>query len=167
MKHPSAIRPPVRAALVLALAATFAAAPVLACGEATFNVGKGLEYQGYLAPRPATVLIYGTPDPAATDKDREQLLAGLRGAGHTVRVVADADAYMQALREGSVDLVIADADAVDALVSASGSATAPRLLPVVAKGNRAAGGTFELFLKSGARLGQYLRAIDRAVAAAK
>jgi hypothetical protein len=151
----------------LLVLAALAAGPALACGEATFNTGKGLEYQGYLAPRPAAVLIYGTPDPTASDKDREQLLSGLRSAGHTVRVVADADAYMQALREGKVDLVIADAGAVDALVSASGSPTAPRLLPVVPKGNRAAGGTFELFLKSGARLGQYLRAIDRAVAVAK
>jgi len=166
MNRQHSLRLLARTLVALALATTFAA-PVLACGEATFNTGKGLEYQGYLAPRPATVLVYGTPDPTVSEKDREQLLAGLRGAGHTVRVVADADAYMQALREGKVDLVIADADAVDALVSASGSPTAPRLLPVVPKGTRTAGGTFELFLKSGARLGQYLRAIDRAVAVAK
>jgi hypothetical protein len=28
-----------------------------ACGEGQFNMGQGLKYQAYLAPRPATVLV--------------------------------------------------------------------------------------------------------------
>ena len=153
--------------LLAAALGAAAASPALACGESMFNTGKGLEFQAYLAPRPATVLIYGTPDPTVPQDQRDKLLSGLREAGHKVVLVADADAYAQALRAGKVDLVIADAGAVDALATANGTAEAPRLLPVVPKGNRAAGGTFELFLKTGARLGQYLRAIDRAVASTK
>jgi ABC-type phosphate/phosphonate transport system substrate-binding protein len=151
----------------LLLAASIGASPALACGESMFNTGKGLEFQAYLAPRPATVLIFGTPDPTTSDAQRTELVKGLEAAGHKVVAVADADAYAQALRGGKVDLVIADAAAVDALAAANGASAAPRLLPVVPKGNRNAGGTFELFLKSGARLGQYLRAIDKAVSMAK
>jgi hypothetical protein len=75
-----AITPVLLAPLAFALGA-FVAPPAVACGEATFNVGKGLEYQGYLAPRPATVLIYGTPDPSTDAKQRDEVLAGLRSAG--------------------------------------------------------------------------------------
>ena len=150
----------------LLLAAAIASPSALACGESMFNTGKGLEFQGYLAPRPATVLIYGTPDPSASDKQRDALLAGLKDAGHRVVVVADADAYAQALRAQKVDLVIAGADSVDTLAGIAGAAT-PRVVPVLAKGSRPASrDRFPLFLKGGAGLGQYRRAIDRAVASA-
>jgi hypothetical protein len=150
----------------LLIAATVGTAPALACGESMFNTGKGLEFQAYLAPRPATVILYGTPDPSATDKQREELVAGLEAAGHRVMRVADVDAYAQAVRTQKVDLVIADANAIDSLAGAQGDIAAPRLVPVVARGARtesAQGGRFELFLRGGARLGQYLRAIDKAV----
>ena len=148
------------------LACLVASGPALACGESMFNTGKGLEYQDYLAPRPATVLIFGTPDPSASDKQRQELLKGLEGAGHRVVVVADADAYAAALRSQDVDLVIAGSDAINTLSSAN-RANAPRLLPVLAKGTtREQRERFDLFLKGGASLGQYLRAIDRVVAAA-
>jgi hypothetical protein len=147
-------------------ACLLASGPVLACGESMFTTGKGLEYQGYLAPRPATVMIYGTPDPTASERQRQALLEGLKGAGHRVVVVTDADAYAKALRDQKVDLVIADPAAINAL-SAANRASAPRLLPVLAKGTtREQRDRFDLFLKGGAGLGQYLRAIDRAVAAA-
>jgi hypothetical protein len=150
----------------LLLAAALASAPAFACGESMFNTGKGLEFQGYLAPRPATVLIYGTPDPSTSDAQRQKLLAGLRDAGHHVVVVGDADAYAQALREQKVDLVIAGADSVDTLTGVAG-AEAPRVVPVLARGTRGAQKErFPLFLRGGAGLGQYLRAIDRAVAGA-
>ena len=153
----------------LLLAAACAAAPALACGESMFNTGKGLEFQAYLAPRPATVVIYGTPDPTASQKQREELLSGLQSAGHRVLLVDDVDAYAQAVRAQKVDLVIADAVAIDTLAGAQGDAAAPRLLPVLSKGARAdsaKGGRFELFVRGGARLGQYLRAIDKAVSMA-
>jgi ABC-type phosphate/phosphonate transport system substrate-binding protein len=155
-----------RLVLVPLLLASACAAPAFACGESMFNTGKGLEFQAYLAPRPATVVIYGTPDPTTTPEQRQALLDGLKSAGHRVVVVADAEAYAQALQAQKVDLVIADADAVNALAAANGSA-APRLVPVLARGaSREVRNRFELFVRGGAGLGQYLRAIDRAVAGA-
>jgi hypothetical protein len=115
-------------------------------------------------------VIDGTPDPTASDEQRAEHLAGLQSAGHHDVVVPDVDAYAQAVRAQKVDLVIADAVAIDALAGAQGDAVAPRLLPVLAKGARAdtaKGGRFELFVRGGARLGQYLRAIDKAVSMAK
>jgi ABC-type phosphate/phosphonate transport system substrate-binding protein len=141
----------------LLLAGSVIAAPALACGESMFNTGKGLEFQAYLAPRPATVLIFGTPDPTASDAQRTELVKGLEAAGHKVVAVADVDAYAQALRAGKVDLVIADAGAIDRLAGAQGDVAAPRLVPVLARGARpdsVQGGRFELFLRGGARLGQ-------------
>lgn len=155
--------------LLAGVVAVAAASPVLACGESMFNTGKGLEFQAYLAPRPATVVIYGAPDPSATDAQRAELVKGLEAAGHRVVVVDDVDAYAQAVSAQKVDLVIADAGAIDALAGAPGVATAPRLVPVLARGTKpdaARGGRFELFLRGGARLGQYLRAIDKAVSMA-
>jgi hypothetical protein len=151
---------------VVLLACVAASGAALACGESMFNTGKGLEYQGYLAPRPATVLIYGTPDPTSSDKQRAALIEGLKGAGHRVVVVADADAYAQALRAQKVDLVIADSASINTLAAAP-DGTTPRLVPVLAKGTpRDQRDRFTLFLRDGAGLGQYLRAIDRALAVA-
>jgi hypothetical protein len=158
-------RHPLYPLLVAALLA--GAGPALACGESMFNTGKGLEFQAYLAPRPATVLIYGTPDPTASDAQRTALLEGLEDAGHRVVVVADADAYAKALRGQKVDLVIAGSTDVDALAAPT-DAPSPRVVPVLPKGVRAGaaqGERFAVVLRGGASLGQYLRAIDRAVAA--
>ena len=44
-------------ALAAALSITLPTAAT-ACGEGQFNMGQGLKYQAYLAPRPATVLVY-------------------------------------------------------------------------------------------------------------
>ena len=151
------------------LVGTFIAAPALACGESMFNTGKGLEFQAYLAPRPATVVIFGTPDPGASEAQRAELVAGLEAAGHRVMHVDDVDAYAAAVRAQKIDLVIADASAIDSLANAQRDGVAPRLVPVLARGARPdsmQGGRFELFLRGGARLGQYLRAIDKAVSTA-
>src|SRR4051812_6793450 len=91
------------AALGLALVLALASSPASACGEGQFNMGQGLRYQGYLAPHPATVLVY---DAAASD--HEALYAGLQKAGHKVTVVGSADAMSQALHERRYDVVIAD-----------------------------------------------------------
>jgi hypothetical protein len=88
-------RPPVFLALLVLATAT----PVWACGEGRFNTGGGLSNQGYLAPRPATVLIL---DEAADAKD-EALYAGLQRAGHKVTVVHDSAALDAALAGCGVD----------------------------------------------------------------
>jgi CheY-like chemotaxis protein len=147
-----------RAALAFALA--LACVPASACGEGQFNMGQGLRYQAYLAPHPATVLVY---DDGAGD--RQALYGGLQKAGHKVTVVRDATALAQALRARRFDIVIADFD--DAATVHSGSASnpgQPRLLPVVARSRRNAPEVldrFKWFLLDGASLGQYLKVINQ------
>jgi hypothetical protein len=143
-------------AFSLALVSPFANA----CGEGQFNMGQGLRYQGYLAPHPATVLVY---DEAAGD--RKALYTGLQKAGHKVTVVGTSDALSQALRTGRYDVVIADFDDAAALQSrASGTSAKPGVLPVVARNRRNApevSSRFKLFLLDGASLGQYLKGINQ------
>jgi len=143
-------------AFSLALVSPFANA----CGEGQFNMGQGLRYQGYLAPHPATVLVY---DDGASD--RKALYAGLQKAGHKVTVVGSADAMSQALRAGRYDVVIADFDDAAALQSrAVGTSNKPGVLPVVARNRRNApevSSQFKLFLLDGASLGQYLKSINQ------
>jgi hypothetical protein len=142
-------------ALSLALVSPFANA----CGEGQFNMGQGLRYQGYLAPHPATVLVY---DQAASD--RKALYTGLQKAGHKVTVVGTSDAMSQALRIGRYDVVIADFDDAAALQSRAGASAKPGVLPVVARNRRNApevSSRFKLFLVDGASLGQYLKGINQ------
>ena len=146
------------AALGLSLALVCSTAS--ACGEGQFNMGQGLRYQGYLAPHPATVLVY---DDGASA--RLALYAGLKKAGHKVTVVGTADAMSQALQAGHYDVVIADFDDAAALQSrTSGTSAKPGLLPVVPRNRRNApevSSRFKLFLLDGASLGQYLKGINQ------
>ena len=148
------------ATTALACVLALASPPASACGEGLFNMGQGLRYQGYLAPHPANVLVYddGT-------SDRRALYAGLQKAGHSITVVATADALSRALQQRRYDVVIADFDDAAAVESRTAATAAkPRLLPVVARNERNAPelhGHFSLFLLDGASLGQYLKVINR------
>ena len=148
-----------RIVLVLALGAL--PLPALACGEGMFNTGKGLPYQAYLAPRPAAVLVYGEPD--ASRAREATLYAGLQKAGHQVTVVHDSAALERAIASRRYDVVISSLARVDDLGARTGDAA---LLPVVARRERNASHVrerFDLFVLDGASLGQYLRAINKAV----
>lgn len=137
--------------------------PGYACGEGIFHMGEGLRYQGYLAPRPATVLIYGNE--IAPSSDRIAVYRGLVQAGHRLTIAHSANDLSQALRERRYDVVIASLDAAGAVTAATPPAVpAPRLLPVVDRGQRNAPGLrnhFEQFVLDGASLGQYLKQINR------
>lgn len=148
-------------ATLLASALALVQTPAQACGEGTFNMGQGLRYQGYLAPRPATVLVYD--DGAA---DRKALYAGLQKAGHKVTVVGNADALSQALGARRFDVVIADFADATVVESSAGTSAKPRLLPVVERSRRNAPevrSRFNLFVLDGASLGQYLKLINQLV----
>ncbi len=156
----------------LAIALSLASAPVPACGEGAFNAGKGLAYQGYLAPRPATVLVYANPDPTVNQADRDALYAGLTKAGHKLTVVKDAGELASALRERHYDVVITAFDAVDtvqaATADAGNAAGKTALLPVVARSDRNSSqlrSRFDAFVVDGASLGQYLKMIGKALPA--
>ena len=156
--------------LALASLLLLAVSPVRACGEAGFNAARGLPFQGYLAERPATVLIYSSPGATGNDADHQTLYAGLTKAGHKLTVVSDADGLANALREHRYDVVITSFDAVDAVgaaaVDAGGPAGSPRLLPVVAPRDRNSAQVrerFGAFLVDGASLRQYLKMIGKAL----
>jgi hypothetical protein len=158
--------------IALSMSLAFASAPAMACGEGAFNAGKGLAYQGYLAPRPATVLVYANPDPTVNHADRDALYAGLTKAGHKLTVVKDAGELASALRERHYDVVITAFDAVDTVQAATAdvgnAAGKTALLPVVARSDRDSPqlrGHFDAFLVDGASLGQYLKMISKALPA--
>jgi hypothetical protein len=154
--------------LVLSAALAVMPTPSQACGEGAFNTGKGLAYQGYLAPRPATVLIYSAPDSTTSHADRDALYAGLKKAGHSLTIVTDADALTSALHDHQYDVVIASLDTVDAVEAATASvASKPHLLPVAARSERDSTqlhSRYKEFLVDGASLGQYLKTINSMVA---
>ncbi len=136
--------------------------PAVACGENQFSTGHGLRYQGFLAPRPATVVVVDDGS-----GDRDELYAGLAKAGHRVTVVANRDGLATVLANVKVDVLIADLQDVDSMTSTAPSGT--RVLPVVSRKLRDAPETrrrFDLILLEGASLGQYLKSIDRLVGAA-
>ena len=158
----------------IALAGALAAIPMaaLGCGEGMINSGRSLPYQGYLAPRPATVLVYANPDPTVSDTDRHALYAGLERAGHKLTVVTDANALASALREKHYDVVIAAFDAVDTVATATADAGdvagKPVVLPVVARSDRnspTVRSRFGSYLVDGASLGQYLQMISKSLPA--
>lgn len=152
---------PILTTTLLASALALAPASAQACGEGQFNMGQGLRYQGYLAQRPATVLVYD--DGAAA---RKALYAGLQKAGHKVTVVGNAKALSQALGTRRFDVVIADFADATVVESSASTMVKPRLLPVVVRSRRNAPevrNRFKLFLLDGASLGQYLKSIDQVV----
>ena len=148
------------ALVILAAASTCVAGNVLACGEGVFNMGQGLRYQGYLAPRPATVLVYDDGS-----RDRTALYSGMKKAGHRVTVVNGADALSRALAQQHYDVVISRVDQIDSVEARTGTASgSPRLLPVVERGARNAPAVrdrFKVFVLDGASLGQYLKLINQ------
>lgn len=145
-----------------AFLATLLCAPsAQACGEGAFNMGQGLSYQGYLAPRPATILVYDD----GTSPKRQKLYGNLTRAGHKLTVVKDADALAAALRARRFDVAIAGFAQVATLDSLARQSARPLpLLPVVprdARNEPQLRQRFKLFVLDGASIGQYLKAIHQ------
>ena len=150
---------------LLALVLAIATGPAYACGEGLFNMGQGMRYQGYLAPRPAVVLVYDKERAPAAD--RIAVYRGLVRAGHRLTIAHSPDELALALRQQRYDVVIAGYDNVDLVATrTSGAASKAKLLPVVARSQRNAPSVrdrFALFLLDGASLGQTLKSIDQLV----
>lgn len=144
--------------------ALLAPQPGLACGEGAYNMGKGLRYQGYLAPRPATVLIYNNQ--ATVPAGAKAVYRGLVQTGHTVEVARSPEQAAAALRNHRFDVVIADYDQIDVIGKHIEPASRTRLLPVMTGGAPGANNLrerFRVFLLEGASLGQHLKRIDQLV----
>ena len=153
------------ATTLLAAMLLFTPGPARACGEGLFNMGQGLRYQGYLAPRPAALLVYDLD--RAPAENRIAVYRGLVRAGHRLTIAHDPDELALALRQQRYDVVIAGYDNVDMVAArASGAASTARMLPIVARSQRntpTVRNRFALFLLDGASLGQHLKNIDQLV----
>lgn len=146
---------------ILAVAA-FAAAPASACGEGIFSMGEGLRYDGYLAPRPATVLVY-EPDGDATP-ERIAVYRGLARAGHRVTVVTDSEHLPKALARQTFDIVVTDDRHAQDLAIATGLSNdsgARQLLVVPNKPARGRSSAGRAFVRGTASLGTWLGALNR------
>jgi hypothetical protein len=149
--------------LPLLFALLLAVPAAQACSEGMFNNGKGLAFQGYLAPRPAQVLVFlGAPGAEAV-----RLRDGLQKAGHHVTVVDDAQALQAAMAAQRYDVLITALDGVAQVASESADA-APRVLPMVERAERRSPQVrdrFDVLLTRGASLGQVLSGINRVLGA--
>jgi CheY-like chemotaxis protein len=145
------------------LGALLASGSTLACGEGQFNMGQGLRYQNYLAPRPATVLVYSAVGESL--EHREQLAKALRDSGHTVTVVSSPGELGSALRTRHYDVLISDYASIDTAATEAQAVgtSAPVVLPVVTRQMRKdpdLKARFANFVLSGSSLGAYLKSID-------
>ncbi|ODS64516.1 MAG: hypothetical protein ABS41_02130 [Arenimonas sp. SCN 70-307] len=144
----------------LALAAALAAPAALACGEGIFNMGEGLRYEGYLAPRPATILVF-EPDGMPSD-ERIAIYRGLARAGHKVSVATDASHASEAFASQSFDVVVADDAHAATLASLLGDRSpARRLLVAPGKPPRDGGDASRAYVRGSASVGTWLGALNR------
>lgn len=135
-----------------------------ACGEGLYTMGEGSRHRGYLAPRPATVLIYN--DQGTVPEATKAVYRGLVHAGHKVEVARNAGQLSTALRDRRYDVVIADYDQIDVVDLQVDLVSKTSLLPIVTNEQRGTDSWKERFrfsLTQGASLGQYLKLIDRLV----
>ncbi len=153
----------------LAVACLIAVAPeAIGCGDKFLVVGRGLEFsQGYIAPRPATILVYSNVHNGDQTPVKDQdLKATLERAGHRYDVAPNADALIQALASGSFDIVLVDiSDAPFVQERALLSPSHPETLPVIFNPSRddleAARKGYSQVLKAPAKTGHLLAVIDR------
>lgn len=152
--------------LMFGFALSAVPAPTQACSESMFNSGGALPFQTYLAPRPASVLVYAEHDRSSETTD-DAIYAGLTGAGHNVLVVHDEQELSDAFSSIEFDVVIAGATHLD-LVTRLGQQLQemPALVAVVSRAERrtaSLGRQVGEVLVEGASIGRYLRAINRSL----
>lgn len=133
-----------------------------ACGEGLYTMGEGSRHRGYLAPRPATVLIYN--DQGTVPEATRAVYRGLARAGHRLEVARNPEQLAAALRAHRYDVVIADYDQIGNIGRQAEPAAKASLLPILSDAQRDARDwrqRFRYSLTQGASLGQYLKLIDR------
>lgn len=150
----------IRTLVPILVVAALAAPPALACGEGIFSMGDGLRYDGYLAPRPAEILVF-EPDGNASD-ERIAVYRGLAQAGHRLTLVTDADRVPEAFAGKRFDVVVTDDAFAPALANVMPlESQARQLLVVPGKAPRQAGGESQAFVRGSASLGTWLGALNR------
>jgi hypothetical protein len=108
-----------------------AVADVDGCGDKFLRVGRGARYQrGYVAIRPACILLYARPGSALGATMRE-LEPTLKRAGHKPTVVEDSRAMAAAMSHDHPNLVLAALEDIGAVEKAVGASARADVLPVL------------------------------------
>ena len=160
---------------VLILAVVLATQPAAwnvarACGDKFFMVGRGDRFnRAYASLIPGTVLMY-THGAAAENKGvrNAQLQKNIQRAGHRVIVVGSPAELGQALRSGSVDIVVAVAPQAVAMASDAAEAPSKPTVLAVAAGNAQAAPTAKSVvcrLKDSDKTGRFLTEIEETMKA--
>lgn len=158
------MKPPVLLLGSLLSVALLAPQPGFACGEGIYTMSEGSRHRGYLAPRPAMVLIYN--DQGTVPEATKAVYRGLVHAGHKIEVARNPGQLASALRDHRYDVVIAGYDQIDAIDRQVQPVSRTSLLPIVNNQQRGADSWKERFrfsLTQDASLGQYLKLIDKLV----
>lgn len=150
-----------RMSLLFASLSVFgAASPVAACGEGIYAMRPDGQAAGYLAPRPAVVLVFD--DRQVVPESTRAVYRGMVRAGHSLEVARSGEQLAAALEARRYDVIIARVDAFDRNDGLRGLEGTSSLLPVVPKGEPAPPAErFRARLTQGAGLVHYLRLIDR------
>ena len=147
--------------VTLALAASLMAvhASATACGESLFRVGNGVQYRGYFAPIPGSVLVYAQTD------DELMVAEELQLAGHSVRVVGNDLDLALTIQEQQFDVLIAPYSKRETIEAQSVQlATHPDWVPVVEHGSpdeKLAKAQYGHTVYSGDDVRKYLKAIHQ------
>lgn len=108
-----------------------AVAEVDACGDKFLRVGRGARYQGgYVAIRPACILLYARPGSALAGTMRE-LAPTLKRAGHHPLVLEDSAAMAAAMSRDHPNLILAAIEDVGAVEKAVGESARTDVLPLL------------------------------------
>jgi hypothetical protein len=107
-----------------------------ACGDKFMRVGRSASGRKYAALHPSSILIYRPA--GSTSNGMTALEKLLRQAGHAPRVLQRDERLEPALASANYALVIADYADVGMLKGhLAGAASAPGILPILAKSNKA------------------------------
>jgi hypothetical protein len=160
----NAMKPRILLFCSLLTVALFTPQPGFACGEGLYTMGEGSRHKGYLAPRPAAVLIYN--DQGTVPETTKAVYRGLVHAGHKVEVARNPAQLSTALRDRRYDVLIANYDQIDGIDRQVQPVSRTSLLPILTSEQRSANSGKERFrfsLTQDATLGQYLKLIDKLV----
>lgn len=106
-----------------------------ACGDKFMRVGRSASGRRYAALHPSSILIYRPL--GSTTKGMTDLEKLLKQAGHAPRILQRDEGVEPALASANYALVIADYADVDMLKGRlGGAASAPTILPILAKSNK-------------------------------
>jgi ABC-type amino acid transport substrate-binding protein len=140
----------------------------LACGDHLLVIGRGVRFQRAYASRQANVVIYSNRNQSGATLESVKLQTTLKHAGHKLQMVEGSSQLDEALKSGTVDVVLADfADVAGITRQLQSAPSKPVVLPILFKPSKAelaaAQREYKFALKAPADEVQLLTAIDEAM----